>query len=539
MTSERKPVLSRADMRRLDEYTIANGTRSLDLMERAGERVAAFLFDHQEDLVPVEDEDTEAPCALVLAGPGNNGGDGYVVARLLADEGWEVTVAVCGRKPASGTDPAINMERWTEAEGAVVTMARAIEQLAEREATPYDLVIDALFGTGLDRPLDGRYVDLVVALNGSGLPVVAIDIPSGLCADTGRTLGVAVLADATVTLGAAKPGLFLGSGPNHVGRIDVADIGLSDPEDAGLEPIGFVIDDELCSAWVPHRHATTHKGDLGHVLVVGGSAGRTGAVVLAARGALRAGAGLATMAVPDTLAGLVDLALTEAMTFALADDGNGRVASDAWKSAELSAASFDCAVIGPGLGTGTGAGALVRAFVEQYAGPLVIDADALNALAALGWPALVELFARRRAAGHRMAILTPHPGEMGRLLGATTAEVQADRLGACRKLAAGLNATVILKGAGTLVSDGVQTGFNSSGNAGMATAGMGDVLAGVVATLVAQTDDTVAAACVGAFVHGLAGDLLSEQWQGPGYLAGELADAVPEALALLRGSLPW
>jgi NAD(P)H-hydrate epimerase len=529
----RKPVLTRADMRRLDAFTIDNGTRGLDLMERAGELVAEFLMEEQEALAPTDDD--TAPRVLVLAGPGNNGGDGFVVARLLADEDWDVTVALCARKPADDTDAGVNLERWTEAEGAIITMARAIDQLGAAAEGTYDLVVDALFGTGLDRPLDGRYVGLVAALNESRLPVVAVDLPSGLCADTGEPLGLAVVATATVTLGAAKPGLFVGSGPNHVGWLEIADIGLAAVEQAGIEPAGFVIEEETASTWVPRRQATVHKGDLGHVLVSGGSPGKSGAVLLAARAALRAGAGLVTMAVPGTMAGLVDLGLAEAMTLALADDGTGQVATGAWQRAAQGIESFGAIVVGPGLGTGLGAREWTCRLVEEFPGALVVDADALNVLAELGWPALTSLFARRRVAGHRKAILTPHPGEMGRLLAVATAEVQGNRAAACRRLAGGLAATVVLKGAGTLVADGTQLGFNTSGNAGMATAGMGDVLSGIIATLAVQMDDTFAAACLGVFVHGAAGDLLSEEWDGPGYLAGELADSVPQALSLLRG----
>jgi NAD(P)H-hydrate epimerase len=406
--------------------------------------------------------------------------------------------------------------------------------LLRRGGLEYDVVLDALFGTGLDRELDASYADLIGALNESGLPVVAVDIPSGLCANTGRVLGTAVLADATVTLGAAKPGLFLGSGPNHAGRIAIVDIGLRDPEEAGIEPVGCVLDDECCEAWVPHRHPMTHKGELGHVLIVGGSAGKTGAVLLAARAALRSGAGLVTMAVPAAVAATTDAALLEAMTTELVDDGHGQVARPAWDAFAGTLERYRAVVVGPGLGNGQGVWPLVEGLVTTFRGPLVIDADGLNALAAHRSDALERAFRMRRDAGAAAAVLTPHPGEMARLLGLSSAEVQEDRLAACRDLAARLQATVVLKGAASLVSDGERTGFNSSGNAGMASPGMGDVLSGLAGTLTAEIGDPFAAASLAVYVHGLAGDILSDRYGGPGFLAGDLAEVLPAAFAALR-----
>jgi len=539
MTLLDKPVLLREDMRRLDQMTIASGTPSLELMERAGERIARFLSSHSEQLAPSLHPGAGVPSLLVLAGAGNNGGDGFVVARLLAAQGWEVTVAMCAREPDAGGDADVNLKLWRQADGVLISDAECLALLRDDETGGHDLVLDALLGTGLDRELDGFLFELIAALNESGLPVVSVDIPSGLCADSGNPLGIAVLADATVTLGAAKPGLFLGAGPNHAGRIDIADIGLRAPAEEGIDVVGQVIDDEACEAWVPHRHPTTHKGELGHVLVVGASAGKTGAVLLAARGALRAGAGLVTMAVPAGLATATDAALPEAMTIALADDGSGQIAPGAWRALGLETAGIDVAVIGPGMGTGAGAAELVRSAVAGFPGPLVLDADALNVLAAERGEPLAALMAARREAGHGTCVMTPHPGEMGRLLGIASSAVQADRLAAVRALARECGVTAVLKGAATLICrQGGRTGFNSSGNSGMASAGMGDVLSGLMGAMAAQVADGYEAAALAVFAHGLAGDLLADRYHGPGFLAGELADALPEALAVLRVAVP-
>ncbi len=519
------PVVSREAMRELDRVTIARGTPSIELMERAGAKVADVAVEEARAVWP---EDQGAPRALVLAGPGNNGGDGFVAARLLATRGWEVSVALCAREPAPDSDPGVNLKRWRDLGGDVIDARSCLERLAAADRGNV-LVIDALFGTGLVRPLEGDYHDLVAALNDSGLPVVAVDMPSGLCADTGMPLGVAVFARATVTLGAAKPGLFCGVGPNHAGRIVVADIGLLEPEEAGIEPLGHVLDAPACSGWLLRRHRMTHKGELGHVLVVGGALGKSGAVMLAARAALRAGAGLVTMAVPDPIAAAVDAALIEAMTLALPATSDGEMAPQSWRRLAEEVQRFDAAVVGPGIGTGRGARGLLEGVLGTFAGPVVVDADGLNLLAA-DREHSGQLLAKRARQGLGPVILTPHPGEMGRLLGCTSAAVQQDRLGALRTLCSQWPVTVVLKGAGSLVGQGRRVGFNISGNPGMATAGMGDVLSGLAAALAAQRGDPFEAAAAATFLHGLAGDVLERRWGGAGFLAAELADAIPAAI---------
>ncbi|RMF20246.1 MAG: NAD(P)H-hydrate dehydratase [Deltaproteobacteria bacterium] len=527
-----KPVLTREDMRELDRVTIEGGVPSIDLMERAGEQVTAAIVEELPRLEPVPES---SPSAFVLAGPGNNGGDGFVVARLLAARGWDVTVGLCAREPEPDSDPGVNLRRWRDLGGEIIDTHASLARLARPRAAT--IAVDALFGTGLVRPLEGDYHDLVSALNDGSTPVVSVDTPSGLCANTGMPLGVAVFARLTVTLGAAKPGLFCGVGPNHAGRVVVADIGLRSPQEAGIVPVGELIDADACAAWLPHRHRMAHKGELGHVLIVGGSLGKCGAVLLAARAALRGGSGLVTMAVPDIVAAQADTSLVEAMTLALPATSEGELAGSAWRRLSSQAARFDAAVVGPGMGTGRGAAALALGMIESFGGALVIDADALNVLASDRKTAAAA-FAERARAGLGPVIATPHPGEMGRLLGRSSASVQEDRLDAVRRFCSDYAATVVLKGAGSIVSDGRRTGFNTSGNPGMASAGMGDVLAGLVATFAVQRSDPFEAATLATFIHGAAGDLLAERRRAPGFLAGEVADAVPEAVAAIGKTLP-
>jgi hydroxyethylthiazole kinase-like uncharacterized protein yjeF len=474
----------------------------------------------------------------VLAGNGNNGGDGFVVARLLAESGWHGVVALCCGEPQPHGDAAINLERWRTAGGATTDLGEAKHLLAvaarTREGPPFDLVLDALFGTGLDRAIGNEVGAMIELLDDCGLPVVAVDIPSGLCADTGMPLGATVRAKATITLGAAKPGLFVGRGPDFVGRLVIAGIGLASPATAEVAVVGDVLDRSLVASRMPQRRATTHKGDVGHVLICGGSAGKNGAVLLGARAALRCGAGLVTMALPERLAATANTSLWEAMTLALADDGAGNVAHGAWVAIDRDVERYSAAALGPGLGTGEGAGELVDRFVERFPGRLVLDADALNVVARTRTTA--EKL-RERCRSGRTVILTPHPGEMARLLDSSSGAVQADRIGAVRACSSRFpGATIVLKGAATLVGGDGRLRFNTTGNPGMASPGMGDVLSGVLAALSAVLDDPIDVASVGVYAHGLAGDLLARDLEGPGFFASEVADALPEAFAEIRAA---
>lgn len=519
-------VLGREAMRDLDARTIAAGTPSIELMERAGLATADFLADPSATGIVLPADERIPRRLLVLAGSGNNGGDGFVVARLLASRRWRCTVALVGREPRAGGDAAINLAEWRRIGGRVVDREEALALLADG-APGFDLGLDAIFGTGLDREVGGPDAEFIHRLNQSGLPLVSVDIPSGLCSDTGHPLGCAVRARATLTIGAAKPGLFLGEGPGHAGRVRVADIGLLPPGD--VPPLGFVLDDATTAGCLPRLSPLSHKGSRGHVVIVAGSRGKTGAAVLAARGALRAGAGLVTVAAVPEVQAAVAAALPEAMTRVLAATPDGELSTDCLEGLRLALALADAVVIGPGLGTGEGADAALLETIACPA-PLVIDADGLNLLAA--WPEdhRRSLFEARVAAGAAAPILTPHPGEMSRLVGLPTAEVQQSRAELASRLSKTLGSVVVLKGAGTVVSWAGRSAFNSSGNAGMATGGMGDVLAGLCGALVARLGDPFETACLSVHVHGLAGDRLAET-MAAGFLAGELADLLPAVLA--------
>ncbi|MEW6271904.1 MAG: NAD(P)H-hydrate dehydratase, partial [Thermodesulfobacteriota bacterium] len=348
--------------------------------------------------------------------------------------------------------------------------------------------------------------------------VVAIDVPSGLDADSGEPLGVAVRADLTVTLGAMKPGLVAPAARDRAGRVELVDIGLAPEAFAALGPFGEAGDAATLAPLVAPRPPSSHKGTHGHLLVVAGSRGKTGAAILCGRGALRGGAGLVTVACPDEVLPIIAASTPELMT-----DPHGRFAAEKWRTRLEGKAA---AAVGPGLGTSDGAVELVRWLVEHGDVPLVIDADGLNALA--GEPRLLH------GARHGL-VLTPHPGEMARLTGLSTADVQARRIDVTRALARDTGAVVVLKGSGTITAapDGRWT-LNTSGNPLLGTGGTGDVLAGLVGSLLAQHLPPYDAARLGVFLHGSAADRLALRLGDAGLLASELADELPLARRELR-----
>jgi hydroxyethylthiazole kinase-like uncharacterized protein yjeF len=407
---------------------------------------------------------------LIVAGPGNNGGDGLVAARLLKEQGLEAVVVFAGKDDIPARD-------WC-------------------------LVIDALFGIGLTRPVDGRFAEIIGRINALQRPVLAVDIPSGLDADTGRVLGVAVRASRTLTFIAGKPGLFTLDGPDHCGEVIVDSLGL----DVGA-PAGRLISPDLFRAHLRPRPRNSHKGDYGSVGIIGGAPGMAGAALLAGRAALKLGAGRVYVGMLERVA--VDPLQPELM---LRDAGE----------------IFDLATVlavGPGLGQSDTALEFLRRAIDTPL-PLVLDADALNLLAA--HPVLLSKVSRRGTP----SMLTPHPAEAARLLGTTTAAVQADRLAAALALAQRHHAHVVLKGSGSIVAtaDG-QWFINRTGNAGLSTAGSGDVLTGIVAALLAQRWPALAATLGAVHLHGAAADELVAAGIGAvGLTAGELTDAARSLL---------
>jgi NAD(P)H-hydrate epimerase len=386
------------------------------------------------------------------------------------------------------------------------------------------LFVDALFGTGLARPLEGRFADLVAAVSGRSAPVVAVDLPSGLDAGRAEPIGPHVRAQLTVTFARPKIAHVLDPAARAVGELVVADLGVPwvDLEHDG--PGCSLLEREELAAWLPERRSESHKGDFGHLLVVAGSTGMSGAAVLTARAAVRTGAGLVSMAVPDAIRAECHVGCPEAMTIPL-EDGLGRAALVEVLLAQ--AARRSALAVGPGLGTAAATTETVRELVKRADVPVVLDADGLNAFAGR----IDELAARENG-----LVLTPHPGELGRLLGTSSAAVQADRLAAAREAAARSHAVVLLKGHQSLVAEPEgEVAVNPTGNPGLATGGTGDVLTGIVGALLAQGFEPAAAAQLGVFVHGAAGDLAARELGQRSLAAGDVAERLPAAFRWLEG----
>lgn len=434
---------------------------------------------------------------LVVAGPGNNGGDAFVVARHLKSWWFEVKVVFAGREEKLAADAGEALGRWRSVGGT--TTDRWPE-----DARP-DLVVDGLFGVGLERPIDGAPAELVLRMNGSSASVLALDVPSGLHADTGRVLGIAVAANRTATFIALKPGLLTLDGPDHAGEVHVFDLGVEMP---GTLP-GHLLDASVLKSALPPRKANTHKGSYGNAGIVGGNEGMIGAALLAGRASLKLGAG-------RTYVGCLGNATVDATQPELML----RPASEVIALDGLSALG-----VGPGLGQSEAARALVSAAIARKV-PLLLDADALNLVASDA--ALATAVAQRSLD----TLLTPHPAEAARLLGLSTAEVQSDRVASALKLAERFRAAVVLKGAGSVCAlPNGQWFINPTGNPGLASAGMGDVLAGIVVALAVQGCSPVAALLAGVHLHGLAGDRLRDAMGGPvGMTASEVTDAARAVL---------
>ena len=509
------PVLSSAQARAFDAFMGEQcSVPSLLLMENAGRAAASLLH---ERLAAGEPRRVSIVCGL-----GNNGGDGYVVARQLARRGWAVRVLASGPRESLAPDARVNCGIWQRLGGELVLLPEAEGELRAALAAEWaerGLVVDALFGTGLRRPLAGRERAIVESVNGSGLDVVALDVPSGLNADTGAVMGVAAKAVSTITFGHPKTGLLTTTALDHTGELSVADLGVPQRLGPALEPRARWLEASDLRAWLEPRARSTHKGRSGRVLVIGGAPGKTGAALLAANAALRAGAGLVTICAFADAIGSLDARVIEVMTRPIERDAPERALDAALESA-------DAVVIGPGLGLGADARRVVDHVVFGFSGPMVLDADALSHFAGRAG----EL---GRARGP--CLLTPHPAELGRLLGTSAAEVEADRYGALERALEASQRAVLLKGPHTLVGEpGSAPIVVSEGHPALAVGGSGDVLSGLCGASIARLGPLHAGAFA-AFVHGRAARLWVRAHDGAdrGMLARELADFVPRALAEL------
>jgi NAD(P)H-hydrate epimerase len=480
-------VHTAAQVRALDRHAIDDlHIPSYTLMTHAGEAAVVAL----RSCWPSKQR------IAVLCGPGNNGGDGYVVARVAQSMRINVTAI-------SLSDPARLQGDARRAHDDFIAAGGVVHGWSDGCLANAEVIVDAIFGTGLSRPLEPTMIERINAINERGVPILSLDIPSGLDADTGFVWGAAILAERTLSFIGLKLGFYLGDGPNHTGIVLFDDLELPAEATEFVPPSALRIDEDVVAYLLPRRRRTTHKGQQGSVLIIGGGIGMAGAARMAGEAALRAGAGLVTVATwPENVASIT-ASRPELMCRGVES------ASDVAAMIERA----DVLAIGPGLGQGQWGRQLLDAALESEK-PTIIDADALNLLA-------------QAPCSNSNWILTPHPGEAGRLLGMSTAEIQRDRLRAARELAARYGATVVLKGAGTLVITGDSLPYIcDQGNPGMASPGMGDVLTGVIAGIAAQTADLPGAARAGVLVHAMAGDMAARRGER-GLLATDLFGYLP------------
>ena len=506
-------VVTAEQMQALDRRTIEEvGIPGVVLMENAGRGMVAALERRYPHI--------ERRRVAVLCGRGNNGGDGFVIARCLRELGVDVGLWLLGTGDQVRGDAAVKLRAFEKIGGTVqeITAPAQLEEMF-RTMARYDLYLDGLFGTGLNSEVRGLHKEVIRVLNESPAPVAAIDIPSGLNATTGELMGEAVRADMTATFGLPKVGQVIYPGAEYVGHLEVIDIGIPVflVEEAGLRT--SLVESSEIEPYLTPRRPDAHKGNFGHLLVLAGSPGKTGAAALTCLGALRCGAGLVTLGIPAGLNPIMEVKLTEAMTIPLAETDGGTLASSAAPAIAEARKTMSCLAIGPGLSTDPETSALVRSLISASTGPTVVDADGLNAL-------VDHLDCLEGASGP--IVLTPHPGEMGRLAGISSKEVQTQRLTLAVEFARKHGVTLVLKGARTLVAapDG-EVFIIPTGNPGMATGGMGDVLTGMIASFAAQGYEATRAAVLGAYFHGLAGDRVARERGPVGLLAGDLLDPLP------------
>jgi hydroxyethylthiazole kinase-like uncharacterized protein yjeF len=508
-------IVTAAEMRAIDRATSERfGVPSLTLMENAGSAVAEHVLKHYSDAQKI----------VVFCGKGNNGGDGFVAARHLHQEGKTVQVILLADRVDLRGDAAIMFEKLPMP--AIVSHTSSDfngEQV--RIALPADLYIDAILGTGFKPPVTGLYADAVAFLNGSQAPVVAVDIPSGADADAmGPHTGVIARADSTITFTAPRPAHVFDSltaGPTYVAEI-------GSPPEAIVSSLHLnLITARDFAPLIGPRPADSNKGKYGHVLVIGGSVGKAGSVAMAGISALRAGAGLATVATAKSVLPTVAGFHPELMTEPLSETGEGTIALNAGDKLNSLIKRKSVLAIGPGISRYPETSELVRTLASKGDVPIVLDADGLNAF---------EGRTNELSGKGRLLVITPHPGEMSRLAQCSIADVQKDRLGVARRFARDHELIVVLKGNRTLVvqPDG-ETWVNTTGNPGMSTGGTGDILTGMVAGLIAQNPQSaLLAVCAAVHLHGLAGDVMRESVGEHSMVATDLLLGLPEAFRRAR-----
>jgi NAD(P)H-hydrate epimerase len=518
-------IVSSEQMREMDKRAISRGTPRIELMERAGSGLVAVLKEEIPEIARKK--------FIVFVGSGNNGGDGLVVARKLKELGAQVRVVLLAQGGEMKQDTKTNLNRARGAEIDTILPKDLSSEKIREEISRSDIIVDAIFGTGFSGIIEGIIKKAIEAINSSKKFVVACDIPSGVNGNTGEVRGSCVASDLTVTFAYPKRGLFLYPGYKFAGSIRVVNIGIEE-EDI---PSGWsMLTSSEIKEILPKRRKDAHKKDFGHVLILAGSCGMTGAAALTCQGALRVGAGLVTLGIPESLNNIMEVKITEAMTVplpeteekSLSSKGIGKILDF------IERRKVDAVVIGPGLSTNRNTGKLVNEILYEVDLPCILDADGINLL--VGQASLAKAKAK--------IIMTPHPGELGRLLGKKVEEVQKERIRYAFQFSKENNLICVLKGYQTVTARGEDVFINPLGNPGMASGGSGDVLSGMIGGLVGQLRlmDTekkhglLSAAIVGVYLHSLAGDLARREKGEMGLIASDIVEKIPEAIRNVLGN---
>jgi ADP-dependent NAD(P)H-hydrate dehydratase / NAD(P)H-hydrate epimerase len=509
-------VLTADQMGYVDRTTIERGVPGIELMRNAGSAVYEFIA----ETLGI----SRKAGIVVLAGRGNNGGDGFRVAELLVRNGFDTEVYLVGKKTDVSGDAAVCMKD-AEAGGMKVTEITGendIDRLSEKLMF-VGIIVDALFGTGLKGEITGLSAAIIDSVNSSEAEVIAVDIPSGVNASTGEKSVHTMQADYTITFGCLKVGHLGMPGRLACGDVNVVNIGFSPEVIDSVTPFANTLSTAEAAQHIPCRAYNAHKGSTGHVFVIAGSVGMSGAAALVSRAAMLAGAGVVTVGCPRSLNDILEIKLTEVMTFPLPEVRKKRCLSmRALGLLRKSVQKADVVTVGPGLGTYYETKELVRRFISEYNGRIVLDADGINAFEG-------DMESLRSAPCE--IVITPHAGELAKLTGISIGDIIADPFKASQKASEATGKIVLLKGSPTVISDpSGTTWINSTGNEGMATAGMGDVLTGTISGLAAQKLDLYNAAILGAYVHGLAGEIVSEKKGIHGVMAGDVLESLPDAL---------
>lgn len=510
-------LVTASEIKEMDRKTIEEiGIPGQVLMENAGKGSAHIIV---EELSKIRKPLSEIRVGIIC-GRGNNGGDGFVIARYLFEWGLPITVYLLSNKDRVQGDAAANLRLLDVLNIPVVEIPDIATLNAQKPSMTYqDVWIDAILGTGLNSDVTGYFKEAIEFINQQNKPIISVDIPSGLNSDNGQICGTCICANTTITFAYGKIGHFQYPGAAHTGKLHVVDIGIPSKVVHQINPKQFLITKENIAGGFRVRPADAHKGHTGHLLIIAGSEGKTGAAAMTAMAAMRIGAGLVTIGIPSSVNAIVESLVLEAMTYPLPETKPGILGESAYDAIIRQLPGKRCLAIGPGIGTDESTSKLIFNLLKNIKIPVVIDADGLNILA--GQPDILKQL-------NIPVILTPHPGEMARLINQPTAYIQANRVQCARQFSETYGAILVLKGARTVIAQpNGQVYINPTGNPGMASGGMGDVLTGIIAGLITQGYSPEFSCHAGVFLHGAAADDLAQSISSFGYLASDVIQQLP------------